>query len=116
MSGKLANETRQARERRRAREDQQRLEGDLRAVMSMPQGRRFVWWLIDAVGGTFSPSYAEDGLNTAYNEGRRAVGIGLMTEVQRVVPESYLTMLREAVELQVKRDKAEDEDEEPTVE
>lgn len=69
---------------------------DLRAVMALAEGRRFIWDLIERAG-VFGPSYASDAGATAYNEGRRAVGIALLTRVQQDAPDAYALALNEAL-------------------
>lgn len=70
-------------------------EADLRGVMSTPAGRRFVWRLIDADAGVLRHSHAGEALATAFNEGRRALGISLLQEVQKVTPADYVRMVGE---------------------
>lgn len=68
---------------------------DVREVMDSPAGRRFVWGSIrDA--GTFGSSFTGNS-ETFFREGRRDVGIRLMSEVQTVCPELYVVMLTEAM-------------------
>lgn len=62
--------------------------------MATPAGRRFVWRLLEQAG-LLSPSYTEPPTGAAYNEGRRAVAIALLKEVQRVCPDSYATSVEE---------------------
>jgi hypothetical protein len=72
---------------------------DLVAVMSTPGGRRFVWGLID--GALVTPSFAGEASHaTAFNEGRRAVALGLFFRVQRETPDLYLTALNEQLAAQ----------------
>lgn len=69
--------------------------------MQTPEGRRFVWGLIEHAG-SFGPSYASEALATAYNEGRRSVGIGLMTRCQLDATDLYVTALKEQLDEQKK--------------
>jgi hypothetical protein len=69
---------------------------DLRHVLAEPQGRRLLWRLIDSAG-TFGASYAGEPQATAFNEGRRSVGIALMLEAQRVAQARYVQMLQEVM-------------------
>lgn len=92
---------------RRTEEEQRRLElyraqreADLHAVMSTPRGRRVVWQLLDGKCHLFAASFTGDALTSAFNEGRRIVGLELMVELQRVVPRFYTQMLTEALEEQ----------------
>jgi hypothetical protein len=73
-----------------------RAHNDLRSVMSTPEGRRFVWGLLEHCG-VFGPSYASDANATSYNEGRRAVGIGLMVRCQTEASEFYVAALTESI-------------------
>lgn len=79
------------RERTKLRDD------DLRAVLSTPPGRRFLWRLLTQ-SGLLGASYSESPTATAYAEGRRSVAIGLMREAQRVAPELYAVALKEHLE------------------
>lgn len=68
-----------------------------RDVMTTKPGRRFVWRLITGTCRTFGPSFSVDDRNTNLNEGRRAVGIDLMTEAQDHA-DLYLQMLTECIQ------------------
>jgi hypothetical protein len=73
-------------------------QGDAQAVLSTPAGRRFVWRLIDSVARVHGASFCGESTHaTAYQEGRRAVGIELLAELQRVAPAAYLLMVEEAM-------------------
>ncbi len=71
---------------------------DLAAVLSTPEGRRFIWRVIDAMSGAFGPSYDTHGGNMARNEGRRSVGLQLMKECMAQCPDLYVKMLGERVD------------------
>lgn len=89
-------------ERRRELEQLARTqrETDLRWVLSSPVGRRFFWRVLDDVCATFGRSYDGTPLGTAFSEGRRSVGLALLTEAQRVAPSDYVHALQEAVAAQ----------------
>ena len=64
-------------------------------------GQRFVWDVLDRVCGTFGCSYVTgDAQATAFNEGRRSIGVQLMTELQALAPQSYVAMLLEQTQEQ----------------
>lgn len=67
---------------------------ELCAILATPGGRRAIWRLIDGAG-VFRASYSGDALATAYNEGRRAVGLGLMMEAQQASIDGYVLMVSE---------------------
>lgn len=88
---------------------------DLQAVMNTPAGRRLLWRLIEGTSGAFGLSHAGESTHeTAFNEGRRAVGLELMADVQREAPTLYVQMLAEEfderrVDNQLRREAAESE-------
>jgi hypothetical protein len=77
---------------------QHQREEDMKAVLSTPEGRRFFWHLLDDVTRLHAASFTGDALTTAYAEGRRSVGIELMTEAQRVALPGYRAMVAEALQ------------------
>lgn len=90
-------EARRERERRES-EYRRQLEDDLAEVLGTRAGRAVVWHVITRASGVFSPTYSgEETHQAAYYEGRRAIGIHLMQEAQRVAPRLYLRMLGEHV-------------------
>jgi hypothetical protein len=69
---------------------------DLRQLLDLPAGRRFVWkWL--EVAGVFRSSYTGDN-NTFFNEGRRSIGLKMLADVTEAAPEAYLQMIEESRE------------------
>ena len=79
------------------RQDQRkaRNEEGLTSVMGSPQGRAFVWWMIEssgALGQTFHP----DTRVSAFNEGKRALGLAILDQLKRVKYfDKYVLMLKE---------------------
>jgi hypothetical protein len=67
---------------------------DLKAVMQTPEGRRFVWRLI-TLGGVYRLSYQGNSDDTAFNEGRRSVGLVLMADTHDHMLGLYQTMEKE---------------------
>lgn len=79
----------------RAEETRQRiLRMAFRDVMGTPSGRRVLWSVIDGRCGTFGASYTGNS-ETFFREGRRAVGIELMADLQSLVPDLFIKMLSE---------------------
>lgn len=70
---------------RQAREKLQREQhaADLKAVLELPQGRRFVLRVIFEHGALQEQGYTPDARQHAFHDGQRAVGIELDREVQR---------------------------------
>lgn len=67
---------------------------DMATILSMPQGRRFIWRYLEACG-VFRTSFTGDNA-TFYNEGQRNVGLRLLADVNEAAPESYALMLQES--------------------
>ena len=84
--------------RQRERLAQQQELADLRIVLASPQGRRFLWRMLTAAG-VFRLSFVSgDAESTAFNEGRRSLGLMLMADLHALDPELYVTMAREAAD------------------
>ncbi|MDA8231577.1 MAG: hypothetical protein M0006_09585 [Magnetospirillum sp.] len=84
------------REQRKAERAESRRLAAFKAVMATPEGRRYVWWLLERCG-VFRTSFTGDSA-TFFNEGQRNVGLTLLGDIHAVCPEHYLTMLTEAEE------------------
>lgn len=92
------NEERAAADRAEA-EQRSRLErlqraDDMRAVMGSVEGRRFVWRLLNE-SGLFGSSYTGEAISGAYGEGRRAVAVKLMADLQAESRDAYVRMVAE---------------------
>lgn len=83
-------------EERQRRERLQRAD-DLRAVMGTPEGRRFVWRLLNEAG-LFSSSYTGEAISGAFTEGKRAFAVHLVKQLQAESRDAYVVMVREAAE------------------
>ena len=68
---------------------------DLKAVMCIPSGRRFVWSLLDNAQ-VFQTAFAGEQTHyTAFNEGKKYQGTLLFAQLQEVCPDLYLRMISE---------------------
>lgn len=70
---------------------------DLREVLDTAAGRRVLWSILD-VSGVYGLSFTGEALGSAFNEGRRQIGITLLQKIEDLAPGSYLTMQREALD------------------
>jgi hypothetical protein len=66
---------------------------DLRTVMSLPEGRRYLWRILGEMN-IFSPCFSPE------QEGARRQGLNILAEIQGNLPVSYLTMQKEAMDEQ----------------
>lgn len=70
---------------------------DVRTVMESPAGRRLLWaWLHE--WGLFDGSFTGEALSSAHAEGRRAIAVTVLQELQQHARASYLDMVSEALE------------------
>ncbi len=72
---------------------------DFRWLMGDARGRRFVWDLLGKAG-LFRSSFGPSTELTAFNEGRRDLGLGVLAELMQLCPEQYARMQAEAVSTQ----------------
>lgn len=104
--GKTGSEAVQAPLRRREKSKESQADKDLQWLLSEERGRRFLWGLFDAArcnvfGSSFAATQTDgayDPGSTAFNEGRRSIGIDYLLDAQRVAPTEYARMVAEAIE------------------
>ena len=83
----------------RERSERERADNDLRWLMASESGRRVVWRFMAKCGVyrlSFNPAAPDIGA-TAFNEGKRQLGLELLSDVQRVAEGEYLLMLKERI-------------------
>ena len=85
------------RTRAQAERRQQQRDNDVRAVLATPEGRRFLWWLLDDLCGLHSSAFGGDMPVLTFLEGRRNVGVALMQHAQALAPDEYVLSLQEHV-------------------
>jgi hypothetical protein len=74
---------------------------DLRAILALESGRRFIWRYLGECG-VFRSSW-EPSAKIHFNEGRRDIGLRLLDDVMNANPQSYITMMAEAKREEEKR-------------
>ena len=99
-TGPLGDEAAVAEKRRQEKLEALQWVEDLRAVLGTPAGRRLYHRLAFSTAGAMNLSfrYRNNATDTAFNEGRRDVGLSLVSEAQEHVPELYLLMVQEHIE------------------
>lgn len=73
---------------------QEQADNDLRAILNSPQGRRFIWRLMEKTG-LHKTSFTGSS-QTFFLEGQRNIGLLLLSDVMRVDPDSYTAMFKES--------------------
>lgn len=87
--------TREAQERDRLRLMREyQLSEDFRGIMATDGGRRFIWFMLEEFGA-FKAMPIESHAQMAYMEGRRNVGLMLISKIQADCPERYQQMINE---------------------
>lgn len=92
----------------REEEDRQKIRRklDFQKILKTPEGRRTMWWLLSNCG-VFRNSFSANSNQTAYNEGRRDVGLMLLGEVNKADRTVYAQMQNEHWSEKEKRQEAE---------
>lgn len=70
---------------------------DLRVLLDVPAGRRVLWRTLRACL-IFAPSYAQDPLAMAHNEGLRSIGLALKGAIDRAAPQAFAELIMENTE------------------
>jgi hypothetical protein len=73
---------------------------DVKGLLFTKSGRRFMWRILSFCK-VFETSFTGNS-TTFFNEGMRNVGLMLLADITESSPESYLTMIKEARESNVK--------------
>lgn len=80
--------------RRLAAMREHQLSDDFRGIMATDGGRRFIWFMLQEFGA-FKAMPIESHAQMAYMEGRRNVGLMLISKIQADCPERYQQMILE---------------------
>lgn len=84
--------------RKRARESKrnetQRID-TLKTIMSAPNGRAYIWWLLGQCG-VYRTSVSTDPHRTYFNEGQRNIGLMVFAELHEHCAGDYQRMVNEA--------------------
>jgi hypothetical protein len=89
--------TQVARRQSRAKRLERTRADGLRQIMATRQGRAWVWNLLEQAR-VFASSFDPNPTTSAFNEGQRNLGLVLLADIHRLVPEAYLQMVTEARE------------------
>jgi len=100
-----ADETQVKKRKRKVDRLEEQKRDDLAVVLSTVQGRRFMWGLIGECGVYALGFHHQETHSSAFDSGRRSVGLNLTTEITTNFPDAYLQMQAEAYEA-AKKEKA----------
>lgn len=72
---------------------------DLRKVMQSNEGMRFLWKLLGDCG-IYEQSFVFNSERlTAFNEGRRSIGLWLQVEMSQAAPELHVEMIQKMIQV-----------------
>jgi len=71
---------------------------NIRSVLATREGRRFVWHVLGRICRIHTQSYVADSDRTAFNDGRRSVGLELIRQVNEADKNAYWKMAQESTE------------------
>lgn len=94
--GYLGNEEAQKRLRANQKLAETQAAADLKELLSVPAGRRFIWALATDICKVNKQSFTGELATTSYQEGMRSVGIHLLAAAEQVAPEQHTKMILEA--------------------
>lgn len=92
---------------RRLERLRERMKGDVAAILNLPAGRRFLYWMVEETRLYRMCFVPGDPYASAVNEGKRLVGVELTRQVERAKPGVMSQMVREHVS-EERQHKAED--------
>lgn len=67
---------------------------DIRTTLKSRSGRRLYWRLLCAAG-VFRQSYMGNPEDTFFNEGRRSLGLKMLSDLMEAAPDQYAVMAKE---------------------
>lgn len=67
---------------------------DLQTLLRTPEFRRFAWRYLGECR-VYKQTFDHSGSVTAFNEGKRSVGLKILAEITAADPDSYLQMMKE---------------------
>ena len=76
---------------------------DLKKILAMPEGRRFIWKVLSECG-IYRGTFRSDSNLSAHLEGKRDIGLFILNEILKRNLDSFYTMQNEAASLKQSED------------
>lgn len=89
--------------RRWLREDEQKIDAAVAALLQHEHGRRLLWWLLEQ-GKVGQQPFTGNALTTAFGCGELNVGQRILDRVTSVSPEGYVELMKEMASVRKQRD------------
>ncbi len=94
MGQNIADETQVKQGEQKGKRVRERELLDVQKILETDFGRRFVWRYL-GLAGVFQTSFTGNS-TTFFNEGKRDIGLKLLTDVTQAKPDAYIQMTQEA--------------------
>lgn len=85
------------------REDTTQIESAIEALLQAPNGRKFLWWLLE-LGGFGRNPFTNNALSTSFNCGELNVSQKILARIVEVNPAGYAQMVTEKEDERERRD------------
>ncbi len=86
------------------RKDEQDIDSAIEALLQVPNGRRFLWWLL-SIGKVGGQPFSPDAAVTAFNCGELNIGNQIMARLMSTSPDLYTAMTKEMLNERNDRDR-----------
>jgi hypothetical protein len=93
-----AANTKHIRDAKRADRQRENERGEIISRIMASQSGRFYFYDRLVRSHVFETSFSRDGLQTAFNEGERNIGLQDLLDIVRYCPDQYILMMREATD------------------
>ncbi len=94
MANDLIATTREDKAKKAAERKRKRELSDIRLIIKSPEGRRFIWRLLEKAG-IFVRSYTGEVNSTMFNEGKREIGNWMFSELFDANPNAFTQLSQE---------------------
>lgn len=81
-------------QKKKADDDQLEVDEAVRALLSVPRGRKYLWWLL-TIGKIGTQPFASNALQTSFACGELNVGNQILAHIISVDPAGYVRMMQE---------------------
>lgn len=89
------------------RKSRQKEISDIKSILNKPEGRRYIWRLLCKCG-IFNNSFTGDSNLTAFNEGKRNIGLDILLDVNEAEPAAFARMQNEYISALKSKKEAQD--------
>lgn len=96
------------RQKAQQKRDQEEIDEACKALLSVPRGRKYLWWLLQ-IGRVGTQPFSANALQTSFACGELNVGNQILAHIISVDPAGYVRMMQEQADASAQRDPNTDE-------